>query len=69
MKIVLKTGIFNIFRKDVVAIFIRGSENEFSGWPDGNKPAILFSKYKGYIFYLWRFYLKYNDTPENSKTT
>jgi hypothetical protein len=37
------------FRKDVVAIFIRGIDNEFNGWPEGNKPAIFFSKYKGSI--------------------
>jgi len=46
----------NYFRKRVVAAFIQGSNNEFRKWPDGNNPAILFNRIKGY-------YLKYNDVP------
>lgn len=30
--------------KRLVAVFIEGIKNEFREWPDGTKPAILFSK-------------------------
>lgn len=45
-----------------MCIFIRGTDKEFNSWPDGSKPAILFSKYKG-------FYLKFHDVPDNKLTS
>lgn len=44
------------YRKRVVAAFITGSNNEFRKWPNGDQPAILFNKIKG-------FYIKYHDVP------
>lgn len=42
--------------KRLVAVLLEGVNNEFREWPDGNKPAIFFSKIKG-------FFMKYHDVP------
>lgn len=44
--------------KRLVAVFIEGIKNEFREWPDGTKPAILFSKSSIFIFpviYVYKF--------------
>ena len=39
-----------------MAAFINGSNNELRKWPNGDQPAILFNKIKG-------FFLRYYDVP------
>lgn len=68
-------------RNKIVALFVTGISHQFSDFPDGNKPSILFSRSNSNVPYFYTnsfyipkkivrgFFTKYKDMPlpENVK--